>query len=223
MYYNELRKHKTLKRNPNLTCTRRWRYKGYPVFPGKGPLVTQYLDDILGTLNKSLLESQEIVVCRFDLRFPYWVDVDDVRELPSQLITNFWGSAVSQLEAAVNRIQKESRDITLSKFRNVWCKELPREDWTPHYHAAWIMDSQLFNALGADVVERIVKEAWARVTEITLSESPDSVWIPDNNIYYIPRGDFDSYARAFFRLSYLAKSATKLYHDGSQWFGCTRR
>jgi hypothetical protein len=222
MCYIEPSKFKTLDRNPNLTITRKWRYKGYPVYPGKGPLVTQYLDDILETLNKALRESQEVVVFRFDLRFPYWIDVDDLRGLPLDLITRFWASVVSQLESCVNRLQKDGCDVVLSKFRNVWCKELPRVNWTPHYHAALILDAKLFNALGEGVVERIVKEAWARVTRITLNEAPDSVWIPDNHIYYILKDHLDSYADAFFRLSYLAKSATKLYHDGSQWFGCTR-
>jgi Inovirus Gp2 len=222
MYYSKPSQFKTFKKNPNLTITRKHRYKGYPVCHYRGPLITQYLDDILGTLNIALCESEEVVVYRFDLRFPYWIDVDDLRELSLDLITRFWASVVSQLESRVNRLQEDGCDITLSRFRNIWCKELPGTERTPHYHAALIVDAELFKALGEVVVERVVKEAWARVTGITLYEAPNSVWIPENNIYYIVKDNLDSYADAFFRLSYLAKSATKLYHDGSQWFGSTR-
>jgi len=227
MYYNEESKFKTFKKNPNLTITRKWKHNGCPVFHDRGPLITQYLDGIRDTLDKALNEFSEVVVYRFDLRFPHWVDADDARELPKELITNFWGSVVSQVQSAVVQISKSVGGIPYSRVRNIWCKELPRIAWTPHYHAALILDVDLFEGLCQfmceNVIEDIVKEAWARAIGVSVDESPNSVWIPDNNIYRVSNGDENSFEDAYYRLSYLAKSSTKQYHDNSRWFGCTRR
>ncbi|MFL0797265.1 MAG: inovirus Gp2 family protein [Cellvibrionaceae bacterium] len=225
MYWNEPSSYPALKRNPNLNYTRKWRYRGLPVIHGRGPLITQYLDSIIDTLEKALSESPEIVVYRFDLRFPYWVGADDIGEMGQNLITKFWASVTSQLIACDKRLKGNVSFVSGSRRRNIWCKELPRIDGTPHYHAALILDSEFFEIIRdiyqSTSLEKIVKEAWARIIGVPLYESPNAVWIPENNIYYVSRDDPNSYAEAFERLSYLAKSSTKLYHDGSQWFRAT--
>jgi len=227
MYWNEPSTYKVLGRNPNLTYTRKRKYKDLPIYPHKGPLITQYLDVIRGTLNKALHEFPEVVVYRFDLRFPYWINMDDVGELPSDLITRFWASVWSQLQSCVGRLHRDGYEATLSRLRNIWCKELPATDRTQHYHAALILDADLFDcvcqSMHSNVFENIVQEAWTRIIGVEVYEAPRAVWIPDNNIYRVYRGDLKSYVDVFRRLSYLAKSSTKLFHDGSQWFGATRR
>lgn len=226
MYWREPASYPTLKRNTNLTYTRKWRYRGLQVLHERGPLITQYLDDILETMNKALDEFPEIVVYRFELRFPHWIDTNDIGELSPDLITKFWASLVSQLKACVERLNRNGCNTPFSKLRNIWCKELPRMDWAQHYHCALVIDSSLFDllcqVLQEGVFELLVKEAWARVIKVPVYEAPQAVWIPENNIYYVSKGDPNSYVDAFHRLSYLAKSSTKNYDDGSQWFGSTR-
>lgn len=226
MYWNEPTQFRTLNRNPNLTYTRRRRYRGLNVVRGRGPLITQYLDRIIETLNRAFCDSSDIVVYRFELRFPHWINIDDFNEISSDLMTRFWASVTSQVKSRTSGSNRIGYSFPYSKLRNVWCKELARESWTPHYHAALILDADLFDnlrlSLYEGVLEEILKEAWARVIGVSVIESPDALWIPKNNIYRISREDSNSYAAVFHRLSYLAKSSTKLYNDGSQWFGATR-
>lgn len=226
MYYNEQSKFKTLKKNPNLTITRKRRHNGSLVLHSRGPLVTQYLDRIAGTLDKALNEFSEVIVYRFELRFPYWFDVDDLEKVSSNLITRFWASINSQVDSTAVSLNRDGYDIPYSRVRNIWCKESCRAGWTPHYHAALVLDADLFDkvfeAMQEDIFERIVKEAWARAINVPVYEVPKAAWIPENNIYRIIQDDFDSYEEAYKRLSYLAKSATKQYDDGSQWFGSSR-
>jgi hypothetical protein len=46
--------------------------------------------------------------------------------------------------------------------------------------------------------------------------------IPSNPSYHLHRDDLDGPALFFHRTSYLCKSATKVFVDGSHGFGCSR-
>jgi hypothetical protein len=48
------------------------------------------------------------------------------------------------------------------------------------------------------------------------------VEVPPNPFYYLNRGELEGQAAFFYRASYLCKSATKVFGDGSHGFGCSR-
>lgn len=219
-------KYKKLKRNPKVSMTRYSTHNGFSVINYKGPLITEYLDQMMLTMNRALEESDNVILYRFDLRFPYWFDLGDIEQLPSNYITKFWSSLKSQVRAHVTRLLKEYDEYIDHWFRYFWCKEVKDVGSKPHYHAAVLLPRQFFDLIACRFdevnLEGILKEAWARAINVPVYEALRAVWIPDNNVYPISADNRSSYAEAFYRVSYLAKTSTKLYGDGSQWFGSSR-
>lgn len=96
----------------------------------------------------------------------------------------------------------------------------------PNYHVEVFLSRDLFECLAnrfeAESLEGMIKEAWVRTINVPVYEAPGAAWIPENAVNHISSNDPDSFADAFYRLSYLAKTSTKPYGDGSQWFGYSR-
>ena len=65
-------------------------------------------------------------------------------------------------------------------------------------------------------------EAWASALGLSVEAVTGLVEIPSNPTYYLNRGESEELAEFFYRASYLCKSATKVFGDGSHGFGCSR-
>ncbi|MNY80024.1 hypothetical protein D3C86_2209050 [compost metagenome] len=65
-------------------------------------------------------------------------------------------------------------------------------------------------------------EAWASALRLSVEVMSGLVEIPNNPSYPINRDDPVGQEAFFYRASYLCKSATKAYGDGSHGFGCSR-
>ncbi|MFT6449251.1 MAG: hypothetical protein ACJAW8_001612 [Oleispira sp.] len=219
--------YKPLKRNPNLTVSRYWTYAGIKVQHYKGPLITQYLDQITNQLNRSLNEHTSVIVLRFDLHFPVWFDDDDMAQLKFDIITKFWESFKAQLKACVNRMKKQKVNVTYSNPRYIWCKERDLNKIKHHYHCALILNKEMYEQilefhLDENLIITMLEDAWARCLGHSAYEVEGTVYIPQNAVYHVDRGNFEQFDDVFYRLSYLAKTSTKWFDDGSQWFGSSR-
>ncbi len=219
--------YRTLKRNPNLTVSRYRQYAGLNVQYHKGPNITQYLDRILNRLDRSINNHSEIVVFRFDLHFPGWFDDEDLLDVGENIITRFWESFKSQLKACVRRMQRGGINIEYHAPDYIWCKERNGRGLRCHFHCVLILNQSMYDQLleyhgGDDPVVCIIKRAWARCLGHSDYEVNGSVYVPDNAMYYVSKNNPEQYADVFYRLSYLAKSSTKWFDDGSQWFGGSR-
>jgi hypothetical protein len=216
-----------LKRNPNLTVSRYWRYAGARVQPYKGPYITQYLDQILNQLDKSLNEHGGVIVLRFDLHFPGWFDDEDLAQLKSNIITKLWESFKAQLRACINQMQKQKVNVTYHNPRYLWCKERALKEGKHHYHCALILNREMYEQIleyhsDENLIITMLEDAWARCLGYSAYEVKGTVYIPKNAVYYVSKRNFKQHDDVFYRLSYIAKSSTKWFDDGSQWFGSSR-
>lgn len=219
--------YRMLKRNPNLTVSRYWQYAGLNVQRHKGPNITQYLDRILNRLDKSINNHSEIVVLRFDLHFPGWFDGEDLSKVGENIITRFWESFKSQLKACIRRMQREGINIQYHSPDYIWCKERNGRGFRCHFHCVLILNQSMYDQLleyhgGKDPIVYMIGQAWARCLGYSDYEVKGTVYVPDNAVYFVDKNNPEQYADVFYRLSYLAKSSTKCFDDGSQWFGGSR-
>jgi len=227
MYPQREQTYKPLKRNPNLTISRYWTYAGIKVQPYKGPLITQYLNQITNQLNRSLNEHISVIVLRFDLHFPGWFDDEDMSQLKFNIITKFWESFKAKLSACVNRMQKRKINVTYCNPRYIWCKERVLKEGKHHYHCTLFLNSEMYEQIlechpDENLIIAMLEDAWARCLGYSAYEVKGTVFIPKNAVYQVARANFKQFDDVYYRLSYLAKTSTKWFDDGSQWFGSSR-
>ena len=227
MYPQREQTYSPLKRNPNLTVSRYWKYAGARVQPYKGPYITQYLDQILNQIDKSLNEHGEVIVLRFDLHFPSWFDDEDMKQLRPNIITRFWESFKAQLRACINQMKKQNINIIYHNPGYIWCKEKALKEGKHHYHCSLTLNNEMYEKIldyyeDENPITAMLKEAWARCLGYSAYEVEGSVYIPKNAVYHVTKRNHKQIDAVFYRLCYLAKSSTKWFDDGSQWFGCSR-
>lgn len=76
--------------------------------------------------------------------------------------------------------------------------------------------------LDENLIITMLEDAWARCLGYSAYEVKGTVYIPQNAVYHVDRGNFEQFDDVFYRLSYLAKTSAKWFDDGSQWFGSSR-
>lgn len=212
-------------KNANLTLHRETAYQGLPVQVDKGPFITEYLDRLHRTMGRALCQYPRVFAFRFDLRLP--ADT----QLPDYVFTNaVIDRFIESFKAKIKHNRSQARQLNKyahdSKVRYVWAREQGLHG-KPHYHLAILLNRDAFTALGKfeagrdNMFNRLV-EAWASALGLSVEAVKGLVEIPANPFYYLNRGGPEGQAAFFHRTSYLCKSATKVFGDGSHGFGSSR-
>lgn len=205
-------------------------WQGYPVQLTLSDLNSDYLRNIYLLLQDSLIVHPRWMVVRVDLRVPSGC------LLPQRAITYCIESLKSQLEHARSIKAAAGKRAYDPMLRYVWVRE-----WNgatnPHYHLALLLNHDAYFALGdyrklqlADscydqmLAGRIVK-AWGVALGLDWRVAMKGVLFAPHPVSPLKVHDegFEMQFRAvFYRLSYFAKTRSKVYGDGQRNFGMSQ-
>jgi glycosyltransferase involved in cell wall biosynthesis len=191
----------------------------------KGPFVAEYLGTLKQTIDLALAQYPKVLAFRADLTFPQTVDLNHYFH-NNQVLSRFLESFKAKVEhnrAQARRVDPYAYD---SKVRYVWAREFGQQG-NPHYHLLFLLNQDAFYTVGRlvssnpNMISRM-QEAWASALAVPLEMASSRVHISDEATYRLQRGDLSEYSRLFRRASYLCKSSTKFFEDGSHGFGSSR-
>ncbi|WP_350599194.1 inovirus Gp2 family protein [Pseudomonas sp. 65/3-MNA-CIBAN-0223] len=211
--------------NTNLTLHTGSTYVGLSVQENKGPFIREYLNRLYLTMERALTQYSRVFAFRVDLRLPSETELPDYA-FTNEVIERFIESFKAKIKHNRSQARKLNKYAHDSKFRYVWARELGQYG-KPHYHLAILLNRDAFTALGKyeigrdNMFNRLV-EAWASALGLSVEAVSGLVEIPNNPSYPMNRDDPVGQEEFFYRASYLCKSATKAYGDGSHGFGCSR-
>ena len=162
---------------------------------------------------------------RVDLRLPADTELPDY-VFTNEVIDRFFESFKAKIKHNRSQAKKLNKYAHDSRVRYVWTRELGQRG-RPHYHLAILLNRDAFTALGKfeagrDNMFNRLAEAWASALGLSVGAVKGLVEIPTSPFYYLNRGESAGQAAFFYRASYLCKSATKVFGDGSHGFGCSR-
>lgn len=223
--------------NPNLHITYANVWQSFQLLRQEHGLIEEYLHNIHVVMNTALVHHPRTLMIRCDLRFP-----SEQLAYDSTTISRFMASLKAQIDHDRRSKSLAGQRVHDCQLRYVWAKEQVTSE-LPHYHVALFLNHDSYFNLGQfqqigyapfpdtptpyfveqapNMACRIVR-AWASALGIHESLAIGLVHFPENPTYHLRSDDPLAFAQAFQRLSYLAKADTKLYQDGTRWFGTSR-
>jgi Inovirus Gp2 len=211
--------------NTNLTLHYHSTYQGLPIQFDKGPFILEYLHRLYQTMNCAIDQYRCVFAFRLDLRFPPGPIPHDLSD-DNQIIERFIESFKAKIRHNRQLALRENKYAHDTVVRYVWAREVGQQG-RPHYHLAILLNFDAFSTLGyfssgRDNNFKRLQGAWASALGLPLDAVDGLLEIPKNAYYHIHRDDDASIAKFFFRASYLCKSATKSFGNGSHGFGASR-
>lgn len=211
--------------NSNLVIHDEPSFRGFRIQVDKGPFIRQYLGRLDVTIGRALEQHARVFAFRVDLRFPAAID---------QCENEYTNKVISEFIASFKAIIKHNRQVARSEIqyahdssvRYVWAREVGQHG-RPHYHLAFFLNYDAFNALGKFEIGRDnmfnrLQQAWASALGCPVEAVIGLVEIPSNPSYCLRRNDPQGIDDFFYRASYLCKAATKVYGSGQHGFGSSR-
>lgn len=212
---------------PHLKIFREERYDGFPVLQQPGGLIEQYLGRMSAIISKSLSRHGRVFACRVDLQYPqFYYTVGDCC-FPNQYFHKFIKTLGRRLVDYKSTKQELGIRVHSVEFDYVWAREYGLDSDKPHYHVLLLFSGHTFNTLGrfSNVQESLynrIGESWGEALGIHVTEGRKNVYFPENGQYEMDARNPDGVAQVFHRASYLAKVASKNFHDGFHVFGGSR-
>ena len=211
--------------NTNLILHTNSTFQNWPVQEDKGPFIQQYLNRLQQTMQYALAQYPRVFAFRVDLRLPMGIQLPD-SAYTNQVIERF----IESFKAKIRHNRSMARQLNPyahdSKVRYVWAREHGQHG-KPHHHLAILLNYDAFSALGKlesgrDNMFNRLEGAWASALGLSVEAVRGLVEIPQNPYYHLYRDEIAGQAAFFRRASYLCKSSTKVFGDGSHGFGCSR-
>lgn len=211
--------------NTNLILHSDSDFQGWIIQKDKAPFIKQYLGRLLETMQRTLNEYSRVLAFRVDLRFPAGTQSPDC-VYTNEVIGDFLESFKAKIEHNRHKARQRNKHAHDSRVRYVWAREVGQHG-KPHYHLVILLNRDAFNALGYYIPGRNnifnrLQQAWANALGLTIEEAAGLVHIPVEARYELDRDKSESQADFFYRASYLCKSATKVFGNGSHGFGTSR-
>ncbi|MNU38763.1 inovirus Gp2 family protein [uncultured Pseudomonas sp.] len=211
--------------NTNLILHNDTTFQNWPIQEDKGPFIKQYLNRLQQTMQCALAQYPRVFAFRVDLRLPMGIQPPDYA-YTNEVIERFIGSFKAKIKHNRSMARQSNPYAHDSKVRYVWAREQGQHG-KPHHHLAILLNYDAFNSLGKfelgrDNMFNRLGEAWASALGLSVEAVGGLVEIPNNPYYHLHRDDLVGQALFFHRTSYLCKSATKAFGDGSHGFGCSR-
>lgn len=199
-------------------------YRGYPVMQDKGPLLSRYLDRSIDVMGDALAAHPRTLAVRFDLRIAQaCTDLNECR-----LISRFVDSFKAKIDWARRMALRTSVSgrVHQTDVRYIWAREIGRHG-RPHYHFTVLLNRDAYRVMGKYEVGRDnlynrILGAWAYTLGMSIEDAVGLVHVPRNATYEIDADDQASQDEFFYRISYLAKVATKV-QGPKHSFGGSRR
>ncbi|HEY9817958.1 MAG TPA: inovirus Gp2 family protein [Candidatus Obscuribacterales bacterium] len=211
--------------NPNLHLDFYPMFNGMPIQAEFSPMVTEYLEALHVTLQKATGDYPRVMAFRVDPVIPTSISDRLTLEDHQRLITRFIASMKAIIQHDLER-RRRSGWVPGTKVRYVWCREVGTNG-KPHYHFFLILNRDAYHLPGRvgspneNLFNRISR-AWYSALGVEWNPQEPWIHVPQNPVYWIDRGDPQSFQEAFYRASYLCKADTKQYGRGLRAFGSSR-
>ena len=211
--------------NPNLHLGIDTMFRDMSVQEKHLPMVTEYLEALHATLENALNDYPRVLAIRVDPVIPTVISdrmrVEDHRNL----IPKFNASLKAIIQHDLER-RRRSGWVPGTKVRYVWCREVGTNG-KPHYHYFLILNRDAYHLPGRacspnDNLFNRVSRAWYSALGVEWNPQEPWIHVPQNPVYWIDRGNPQSFREAFYRASYLCKAGTKQYGWGLRAFGTSR-
>lgn len=210
--------------NQNLNLSYQSAYQGLLVYTERGPLIAEYLERSKQVIDLALQQYGRVFAFRLDLRFPSSQDqlcLDD-----NMILERFIASFKAKIRHNRNKAREANPHAHDTIVRYLWCKEFGQHG-VPHYHMVILLNHDAFCTLGKFELNRgnlfnRLHEAWASALGIAVESVTGLIELPKNPFYVLRKGDPESIAAFFYRVSYLCKAETKVFGDGGHAFGGSR-
>lgn len=211
--------------NTNLHLHQEDHFNAMRVYTQRGPLIQEYLERSERVIQTSLDHYARVTAFRVDLHLPTWYYLQD-ESYANAVIERFIASLRAKI--AHNRAQasRKRSGVHQTRVRFIWAREFGSEG-IPHFHVLILVNGYAFTclgdyALGRDNMFNRVVEAWSSALNACCEEVMTLVHFPENPVHRLRRGDPQSYADLFYRVSYFSKADTKRYEDRGHAFGYSR-
>lgn len=211
--------------NANLSLNNSPMFNGLNIQKKYLPMVSEYLQALYSTMQKTLGDYPRVMAFRIDTTIPTEISdrmsLEDHRGLSARFLAS--------LKAIIKHDRKCKRQngwVPDTKVRYVWCREVGCNG-KPHYHFFFLLNRDAYHMPGKacspneNLISR-VSRAWYSALGIVWNPQEPWVHVPDKPFYRIDRGDAKGFQEAFYRASYLCKAETKQYGLGMRAFGASR-
>jgi hypothetical protein len=211
--------------NSNLTLHFDSTYLDLPIQFDKGPFIREYLHRLHQTMTRAIDQYRRVFAFRIDLHHPPGLIPHDL-SCDNQIIERFIESFKAKIKHNRLLAQRENKYAHDTVVRYVWTREVGQQGRL-HYHLAILLNFDAFSTIGIyspgrDNMFNRLHGAWASALGLSADDVMGLVHIPENPYYHLHRDDNARIADFFRRASYLCKSATKTFGNGSHGFGASR-
>lgn len=204
---------------------------GYPAFNELQlqqqylPMVSEYLQALQVTLQRAIDDYPRVLAFRVDPVIPSTISDKMTIQDHQQLIRRF----IASFKAIIKHDRERKRLggwVPDTSVRYVWCREIGTNG-KPHYHFFLILNRDAYHRPGRvgspnENLFNRVSRAWYSALGVEWNPQEPWIHVPENPVYWIDRGDSESFRQAFYRASYLCKADTKRYGLGVRAFGTSR-
>lgn len=211
--------------NPNLHLGFNTSFRGMPVQENYLPMISEYLEMLHVMLQKAISDYPRVLAVRVDPVIPTIISDRMTLQDHKQLIPRF----IESFKAIIRHDHKRKRLsgwVPPTKVRYAWCREIGTNG-KPHYHCFLVLNHGAYHLPGRadsanENLSRRVSRAWYSALGVEWNPQEPWIHVPENPVYWIDRGDPQSFQEAFYRASYLCKADTKIYGLGLRAFGTSR-
>lgn len=207
-----------------------------------GSLNNRYIDRMIDTINRSLIEHPRTMAIRIDLRLPYipnencYMSIDSPTHFYSVdegVMSRFFSSLQAQINHDQDRKIKEGKRVHYCNTRYIWVREYSVDECKCHYHILLLLNKDAYAHLGdindlnikPNLISKI-RKAWVSALNADYEHCVRLVHVPERPIYYLDKNsqEFNGVLHDLtYRVSYMAKDRTKPYGDGFRCFSCSQR
>ncbi|VXD08643.1 Inovirus Gp2 family protein [Enterobacterales bacterium 8AC] len=195
------------------------------VITSHGALNDHHLQKILKTIERATECYPRTFALRVDLRLPegIWARTD------SACISRSFDSLNAKCYADAVRKRKQGKRVHPCTLRYIWVREF-NLNGKKHYHVVLLFNKDAYAFLGDFTKEEgtlaaMIAQAWASALGVAYPEYKSLTYFPRNPCYFLSRNNphYDmELASLLYRVSYLAKEATKISKDGERNLGTSR-
>lgn len=194
-----------------------------------------YLDKIIEVIDRSVAKHPRTFALRFDLHLPDIQQNDIYGQYrvtgrnDAAVISRFIDSLKAHIRADIARRRRNTR-VHPSTIRYVWVREFNPSSviirkW--HYHVLILLNKDTYaypgNYQDNNNLASMIVDAWASALRLNEKECISLVHFPKKPYYHLNRRDpitfHEKRGQLIYRVSYMAKLATKSTEDGYRSLG----
>jgi len=199
-------------------------YRDVPLIPMHAPYVVEYLDRLIATVDRAIVDCKKVFAVRVDLHLPMLMIGQSAYD--NRVMEDFFKSLKAKLAAEHKRRSQTAQYVARCPVRYVWAREQVNAE-QPHYHVLLLMNGNFFQSLGDmnyqnNYLSGFIAKAWQSALGIPAEMTFPLVHFPKECIYKVSGMTDRERLSLLQRSSYLCKHQSKDINDGQHNFGVSR-